>query len=133
MSSEQELALGAVVDLVQNDAGQYKAVQKSLSVGQPPRDVQGRHSIDWSFGPVKVEGYVDTDSLEIGVLVSVVGISLGNLYGNLKDGVGVDVDLFVASGSIKFYLKNGNEVWVHLDIKIRFDGSFEGDYKIITI
>jgi hypothetical protein len=62
----------------------------------------------------------------------VVGISLGTIYGNLKDGVGVKIDIFVAKGSLKFYLKNGNELWIHVDIKVTFDGSFDGDYKIIT-
>lgn len=61
-----------------------------------------------------------------------MGISLGTIYGNLKDGVGVNVDLWVASGSLRFYLKNGNELWIHVDIKISFDGSFSGDYKIIS-
>jgi hypothetical protein len=65
--------------------------------------------------------------------VSILGINVGNIFGNLKDGVGVKVDLFLAKGSIKIYLKNGNEVWVHLDIKVKFDGSFDGDYKILTI
>jgi hypothetical protein len=62
----------------------------------------------------------------------VVGINLGTIYGNLKDGVGVKIDIFVAKGSLKFYLKNGNELWIHVDIKVTFDGSFDGDYKIIT-
>lgn len=61
-----------------------------------------------------------------------VGINLGNIYGNLKDGVGLKVDLFVVSGEIKFYLKNGNELWVHLDLKVKFDGHYEGDYKILS-
>lgn len=65
--------------------------------------------------------------------MSILGINVGNIFGNLKDGVGVKVDLFLAKGSIKIYLKNGNEVWVHLDIKVKFDGSFDGDYKILTI
>lgn len=47
--------------------------------------------------------------------------------------MGVDVDLLLAKGSIKVYLKNGNEVWVHLDVKVVFDGSFDGDYKIVSI
>ena len=81
---------------------------------------------------LQITGYVDTDTYEIGVDISVLGIHLGNIYGNLKDGVGVDVDLLLAKGSIKLYLKNGNELWVNLSLKITFDGSFQGDYKIIT-
>lgn len=65
--------------------------------------------------------------------MSILGINIGNIFGNLKDGVGVKVDLFLAKGSINIYLKNGNEVWVHLDVKVKFDGSFDGDYKILTI
>jgi hypothetical protein len=65
--------------------------------------------------------------------ISIAGINVGNIYGNLNDGVVLKVNLLVASGEIRFYLKNGNEVWVHLDVKIVFDGNYEGDYKIITI
>ncbi|KAL8699576.1 MAG: hypothetical protein Q9201_005923 [Fulgogasparrea decipioides] len=131
--SEQELILGAAVNLTQQESGQYKAVQQGTAIGIPPTNDETRKSIDWGFGPVKVSGYVDTDRLEIGVNVSVLGISLGTLYGNLQEGVGVDVDLFLAKGEIKFYLKNGNEVWVHLGLQVTFDGSYEGDYKIISL
>ena len=81
----------------------------------------------------QVEGYVDLSTLEIGVSVSVAGVNLGDIYGNLQDGVGVKIDLFVAKGEIKFYLKNGNEIWVHVSVQITFDGSYEGDYKIVSI
>jgi hypothetical protein len=81
----------------------------------------------------QIVGYVDTDTYEIGVTVTVAGINVGAIYGNLKDGVVLKVDLFVVKGQIKFYLKNGNEVWVNLDLKITFDGSYSGDYKILTI
>lgn len=61
-----------------------------------------------------------------------MGIDLGTIHGNLKDGVVLKVNIFVAKGEIRFYLKNGNELWVSLSLKIKFDGSFEGDYKIIS-
>lgn len=32
-----------------------------------------------------------------------------------------------------FYLKNGNELWVRVDVKITFDGSYSRDYKTTTI
>ncbi len=81
----------------------------------------------------QVVGYVDTDTFEIGVSVTVVGVNVGNVYGNLKEGIVLKIDLFVVKGEIRFYLKNGNEVWIGLDIKVTFDGSFSGDYKIISI
>ena len=65
--------------------------------------------------------------------MSIAGVGVGAVYGNLKDGIRLNLDLFSAKGEIVFYLKNGNELWTHLDIKIRFDGNFAGDYKILTI
>ena len=60
------------------------------------------------------------------------GINIDNIHGNLKDGVGLKVNLNTAKGEVRLYLKNGNEFWTHHDIKIIFDGSFDGDYKILT-
>jgi hypothetical protein len=80
----------------------------------------------------QITGYLDTSTFEIGVSISIVGINVGNIFGNLKDGVGLKVNLFVAKGEIKLYLKNGNELWVHIDVSVTFDGSFEGDYKILS-
>lgn len=63
---------------------------------------------------------------------TVGGVQAGVLTGSLKDGVGSKIDMFVSKGQTKYYLKNGNELWAYLDIKITFDGSFEGDYKILS-
>ncbi|CRK12120.1 hypothetical protein HYQ45_015154 [Verticillium longisporum] len=131
--SSSEQTVGAIVSLTPPEEGDntWTADQVNLARSLPPGDIQGRVDLDWGFGPIT--GYVDTNTFEIGVSVSILGINVGNIFGNLKDGVGLNINLFLASGSIKFYLKNGNELWVHLDIKVKFDGHFEGDYKIITI
>lgn len=63
--------------------------------------------------------------------MSVLGIKLGSFYGNLKDGLVINIDLFLAKGSIKFYLKNGNELWVRVDLDVKFDGSFNQDTLIL--
>ncbi|KAK1983800.1 hypothetical protein LZ30DRAFT_465226 [Colletotrichum cereale] len=130
-----EQNVGAVVALSPPQEGDniWEAKQVELVRNMPPGDVDGRQSIDWSFGPVKVTGYVDTNTFEIGVSISIVGINVGNIYGNLKDGVGLKINLLAAKGEIRFYLKNGNEIWIHLDVKIVFDGHYEGDYKIMSI
>ena len=76
---------------------------------------------------------MDPERSEIGVVVSILGISLGNVYGLLKDGIGIKVDLSYAKGSISLYLKNGNEIWVKLDnVQITFDGTYEGNYKVLA-
>ncbi|KAK1465071.1 hypothetical protein CPAR01_07107 [Colletotrichum paranaense] len=130
-----EQNVGAVVALSPPEEGDnvWEAKQVELVRNLPPGDDQGRHSIDWSFGPVKISGYVDTNTFEVGLTVSIAGINIGNIFGNLKDGVGLKINLLAAKGEIRVYLKNGNEVWIHLDVKIVFDGHYEGDYKIITI
>lgn len=64
--------------------------------------------------------------------ITVLGISLGNIYGSLEKGVGVTIDLYLASGEIKLYLKNGNEVWIHYDVKVKFDGEYQGDKEIFS-
>ncbi|OBR01992.1 hypothetical protein CH63R_14564 [Colletotrichum higginsianum IMI 349063] len=130
-----EQNVGAVVALSPPAEGDniWEAKQVELVRNLPPGDGEGRIPIDWSFGPVKITGYVDTNTFEVGLTISIVGINVGNIFGNLKDGVGLKINLLAATGEIRLYLKNGNEVWVHLDVKIVFDGHYEGDYKIITI
>ncbi|KAL2677339.1 hypothetical protein Neosp_011108 [[Neocosmospora] mangrovei] len=134
MSGYGEQNVGAVISLSAPEEGDnvWKAEQIDVVRNLPPGDIEGRIPIDWSFGPIKITGYVDTNTYEIGVSISIVGINVGNIFGNLKDGVGLDINLFVARGSIRLYLKNGNELWVNLDVRITFDGSFSGDYKILT-
>ncbi|TPX11353.1 uncharacterized protein E0L32_001171 [Thyridium curvatum] len=134
LDAELTVIQGAVVELTQTDNGQYTATQKQLAQGTPPSQVEGQPSSSRAVNrDGQVTGYVDLASLELGVNVYVAGISLGNLYGQLQDGVGVKVDLLVVKGEIKFYLKNGNELWTYLDISISFDGSYNGDYKIVSL
>ncbi|KFY24782.1 hypothetical protein V491_02022 [Pseudogymnoascus sp. VKM F-3775] len=73
-----------------------------------PDRADERQDFTWSLGPVEVTGYVDTSTFEIGVEVRVFGAKIFNLFGNLKDGVVGKIDLFLAKGEIRFYLKNGN-------------------------
>jgi hypothetical protein len=53
-----------------------------------------------------------SDTFEIGTQVVILGINLGNCFGNLKDGLSIKVNLLAESGTVKFYLKNGCEVWI---------------------
>jgi hypothetical protein len=67
------------------------------------------------------------------VSVSVLGISLGTLTGSLKTGISVQVNLIAVKGEIRFYLNNTNELWVHFDLSVIFDGNYTDDVKIITL
>jgi hypothetical protein len=62
-----------------------------------------------------------------------VGAKIETFYGNLKEGLVIKIDLFVAVGQIKFYLKNGKEVWVFLELKIIFNSDYNTDVKLLTL
>ncbi|ETS78419.1 hypothetical protein PFICI_10481 [Pestalotiopsis fici W106-1] len=128
--------VGAVIKLLppSGDGYLWEATQVTQISNLPPGDVYARESIDWSMGPIKVSGYLDTSTYEIGVSVTVVGVNVGNIFGNLKDGVGLEMNLTAADGEVRFYLKNGYEMWIHYDFSITFDdGNYDGDYKIHDI
>jgi hypothetical protein len=94
----------------------------------------GSIPFDWSLGPVKLSGWVDLATFDVALKATVVGITIGDsIRGNLKDGVNIKLNILVATGAIKLYLKNGNDIWVNLNVKVTFDGAFQGDYKILTI
>ncbi|KGQ04073.1 hypothetical protein BBAD15_g10692 [Beauveria bassiana D1-5] len=103
--------IGALVNISAPRSGDnvWVAKQVDLARDQPPTDGRGRREIDWAFGPIRISGYVDTDKWETGLTISVLGISIGPIHGDLKDGVVVKVDSFLAKGNINLYLKNGNE------------------------
>lgn len=78
----------------------------------------------------KCTGSVDTDTLQATINVFVMGIDLGTVYGDLNDNIKMRLDLHNAKGEIEFYSKHGNELWIHFDVKITFNGTFEADRKI---
>jgi hypothetical protein len=54
----------------------------------------------------QVEGYVDTDKLKIRVMVYVLGVNLGQFYGNLTEGLVIKLKMFIIQGEIKFYFQD---------------------------
>ncbi|KAI0147439.1 hypothetical protein GGR57DRAFT_476434 [Xylariaceae sp. FL1272] len=87
----------------------------------------------WSYGPNHIIGSVDRDTLDITIKPLVAGLYLGVITGSLKDGVQIHLNLQILKGIMNFYLKNGNEVWIHLDEKVVFNGSYSNDYKILVL
>ena len=49
---------------------------------------------------------MDISNFGAGVELTLFGISLGSFYGNLKDGLGVSIDVIAAKGGVKIYLKD---------------------------
>ncbi|KMK63310.1 hypothetical protein Y699_04140 [Aspergillus fumigatus Z5] len=109
-----------------------EAVSSALQVAPKP-DVRINFGPLSFFGIVTVSGYVDTSTYEASISVSVIGINIGTLSGNLHDGITLKVNLIAVKGELRFYLKNGNELWLHVDLKVVFDGSYNDDVKIISL
>jgi hypothetical protein len=74
-------------------------------------------------------GFVDSQTWDAGVEKSVLGIKLGTFYGNLQQGLSVNVDIFLAKGQIKLYLK-GAQVWTTINLSVQFNGTFQKDVCI---
>ncbi|KAJ9292977.1 hypothetical protein DTO271G3_8275 [Paecilomyces variotii] len=129
MSDPTEIT-GATVQLSCNDDDVWTVeqtqVDKDLSL--PDDAVQ----FEWSFGPNSITGYVDTSTLDIRIDPIFNGIYAGAVTGSLKDGVSIRINLFTMKGSTKFYLRNGNELWIRLDQYITFNGSYQNDYKVLA-
>ncbi|KAG8670805.1 hypothetical protein FPOAC2_04108 [Fusarium poae] len=111
--------VGAIVTLTPPDDGDnvWEVRQLESAHSLAPGDIEGRRSIDWSFGPINVNiiplprfgshyethtsqlsGYVDTNTYEIGVSPTINQVNAGNIYGNLKDGVSLKINLFTTKG-----------------------------------
>ncbi|QPC69360.1 hypothetical protein HYE68_000112 [Fusarium pseudograminearum] len=128
-------ATGALVTLTppKEDGSAWQLKQVDMDKSLSSEDQANRRAIDWCFGPLWLTGYVDENTLDVGISPVITGINAGNITGNLKDGVAVNVDLTTTKGETRLYLKNGNEVWVGLNLKIVFNGHYERDYKIIQL
>ncbi|PKX95365.1 uncharacterized protein P174DRAFT_511144 [Aspergillus novofumigatus IBT 16806] len=109
-----------------------ETVASALQVAAKPDVRVGFGPVSF-FGVVTVSGYVDTSTYGASVAVAVIGINIGTLTGNLEDGITLKVNLIAVKGELRFYLKNGNEVWLHVDLNVLFDGDYNDDVKIISL
>ncbi|KAH7345794.1 hypothetical protein BKA66DRAFT_478798 [Pyrenochaeta sp. MPI-SDFR-AT-0127] len=126
------LRTGAILSITEKD-GEYSVTQVPLETALPKPVPASRHEINFNFGPARLTGYVVTETWEIGVEIYVFGIRIGNFYGNVKQGLVINVDIFLAKGKIKFYLKNNKEVWVEIGLNVRFDGSYNTNVRLFTV
>ncbi|KAM3498567.1 hypothetical protein MY11210_009665 [Beauveria gryllotalpidicola] len=116
---------GAVIR-VQRSGNTYNVDQLSSTPFLPLK----AYELNWSLGPITLRGYVDTTTFEAGLHLTVIGIDLANIKGNLKDGIILNINLVLAKGSLKFYLK-GKQMWVRVDIDVKIDGKYHEDHKIV--
>ncbi|KAE8336057.1 hypothetical protein BDV24DRAFT_168616 [Aspergillus arachidicola] len=133
MSETYEIP-GANVQLTSpsEDRTEWTVEQKpvELEIEYPEDHVR----IAWEFGPIKlIDGYVDTATLEIAVAPVINQVYLGIIEGNLKDDVSVRFNLSQSMGSLRFYLRNGNEVWISLSVRIEYGPQFYEERRLVTI
>ncbi|KAI1076665.1 hypothetical protein F5B20DRAFT_584085 [Whalleya microplaca] len=135
MASTNEQNIGAVVELIPPKEGSTEWVAKQIDVARnlPPGDPESHKDFHWNYAIFEIQGWVDVSSLAIFATVSVLGINIGTINGNLNDGVSIKVDLKAASGEIRLFLKNGHELWVGVDVKVIFGQHYHGEWKIIDI
>lgn len=79
-----------------------------------------------------MNGYIDLNTGVISLTVSILGTDLGTFTGSLKDGIDIKVDLWIVSGSLKFYVEV-DTLYLNVHAKVRFDGSYDQDHiKVVS-
>ncbi|KAE8395888.1 hypothetical protein BDV23DRAFT_178453 [Aspergillus alliaceus] len=133
MSTKQEIIVGAIVTLSQGKDGNYDVGQVGEDLLKAPgRDVGDRKPISWDLGPHSGTGWVDTETLDIGVTVSIWGISIGTFYGNMGNlGLKVNVNLTGATGWVMFYSKNRTTAWVRISLDLKAFGDYMDDFQTL--
>ena len=75
---------------------------------------------------------MDLSNYGIGLEVKLFGISLGTFYGNLKDGLGISIDVIAAKGQITAYLKD-NAVWIKISLNPVWGKGISVDQKLFDL
>ncbi|KAI1149099.1 hypothetical protein F4825DRAFT_453832 [Nemania diffusa] len=52
-----------------------------------------RYEFSWSLEPIKVTGYIGTNTYEAGITIRIADITVGIIYGNLHDGIFIKINL----------------------------------------
>ena len=141
----------------QNGKGSYTVTQADTGSALPPSahlealgvSAENRLGLNFSIGPITVRaissssdtamtdyeqitGYLDTSNFGLGVEAKLFGISLGTFYGNLKEGLGITIDVLAAKGSLNFYLKD-SALWVKVSLDPIWGSGINIDQKIFDI
>ncbi|KAK0638071.1 hypothetical protein DIS24_g10186 [Lasiodiplodia hormozganensis] len=134
MSETSYSTFGAPIQITLQDEGVYEVTQlDSQSKFADLSFNEGNYSIDSGVGPVKFGGFIQENSLEIGVDVAIFGLSLGSFNGNIKDGLVIKVNVAAASGEIKLFIQQGNCIMASVDLRILGQTNIDRTVKILTL
>ena len=79
----------------------------------------------------QLDGTFDLDTLELDVVLTLPGGKTIPIYCNFKKDCRFDVNLWLIKGYVEFYIRYGNQLWLHIDLKIVSKKVLE-DYYILT-
>jgi hypothetical protein len=65
------------------------------------------------------------------VTVSLLGIGLGTFYASFSQGVVLEVNLFLAKGTLRFYVQD-SALLVDVNVSLTFDGGIKETYTIYS-
>lgn len=74
-------------------------------------------------------GYYNNKTGSVVVTIYVLGVKLGEISGNLIDGILFKIDTRLVKGTIKFFTKTKTDVWVHVKVKVA-GADFEKEQRI---
>ncbi|MCJ1243877.1 hypothetical protein MMC30_001074 [Trapelia coarctata] len=132
-------ASGALLSLTKGKGGYVVSQVPNRDFSLPPTKANGpRKEFTIAITPIVLLNiYIDTSTFEAGLEVTILGISIGSLYGNVKEGLVLHINLALVSGQVSLSLrKNGsdNELWAAA--KVHFVGDFHTEIneevKVLT-
>ena len=81
----------------------------------------------------QIVGYFKSKTNVLNIEVSVLGIQLGNYEADITNaGLDIKIDLSEGKGALKFYRKTKRELWLILNLRVSFDGTFSKDARLIV-
>lgn len=86
----------------------------------------------------QIKGTLNTDMPTLAAKITVKvpllpEITIGTVNGHLKDGISVNVNVAVVKGSVTFFMKNGKEVWVKLELTSKLFPPINRQFRIIAL
>ncbi|CZR70111.1 uncharacterized protein PAC_20012 [Phialocephala subalpina] len=111
----------------------YKVTQESLnkntSVGNP---FKAKTPFNYTSGPISMTGYLHTTTGNFCIRVLLMGIYIGTFGDNECEIFDVDVDIFAATGNLRFDLREGNELWVDWKVELTWGGKFGEEVILVS-
>ncbi|GAD95696.1 conserved hypothetical protein [Paecilomyces variotii No. 5] len=121
----------AIFSVEKSESGTYQVTQLELENDLPESVNDDRIKIDINIFTIRVAGYLVKSTHEIGVEIYVFTNKLGNFFGNVRDNLVIEGNTYLWRGNIKFYVKNGHELWIEYDIASPYMNKSEGNKQIL--